>query len=210
MMDFVPILSLKAIVYPTEQINIHLPEGRDTQLVKDCIEKQKPLGIVYAKEHQSDFRNYGTEAVVTELVKTLEDGSLYLRIKGTRVFRLLEVKETIPEKAYSGAIVEYPQQEELTVASKIKELIISEAKRLYELMRLEQRLPTDIRRWCSYDFAHRIGLDQEQEYVLLTFFSEIQRMEYIRRHLNAIMPVVLELEKIKQQVEMNGHFRNLS
>jgi hypothetical protein len=41
-------------------------------------------------------------------------------------------------------------------------------------------------------------------------FKEIHRLEYLRRHLNNMMPVIKELENMKERISRNGHFRNLS
>lgn len=197
------------MVYPTEKVNLHLSLKSDVQLIQECISSERPFGIVFPKG-KGGFREFGTQATVTELVKTLRDGSIYVRIAGLRLFRILEIKENIPEKKYKGAIVEYPANKEFKVHPKTEELVISEVKRLYQLLQLVKKFPSNPESWHSYDFAHKIGLNAEQEYEILTIFSEIQRMEYIRRHLNAMMPVVAELEEMKKRIKMNGHFRNLS
>jgi hypothetical protein len=62
----------------------------------------------------------------------------------------------------------------------------------------------------SYDVAHYIGLSQQQEYELLCLLSEVQRLEYIRRHLNNMLPTIKELEEMKIRIKRNGHFRDLS
>ena len=45
---------------------------------------------------------------------------------------------------------------------------------------------------------------------MLGLFEEIQRLEYIRRHLHEMIPVVQELEQMKARIQLNGHFRDLS
>jgi uncharacterized protein len=39
---------------------------------------------------------------------------------------------------------------------------------------------------------------------------ERQRQEYLKRHLTKIIPMVSEMENLKQKVKLNGHFKNLS
>jgi hypothetical protein len=62
----------------------------------------------------------------------------------------------------------------------------------------------------SYDVAHHAGLSLEQEYEFLGILTELQRQEYLRRHLQDVLPVVAEMESLKEKVKLNGHFRNLS
>jgi len=58
--------------------------------------------------------------------------------------------------------------------------------------------------------AHHIGFSTEQEYQLLATTSELERQEMVRDHLDTILPVVLETERLKERVRLNGHFKNLT
>ena len=62
----------------------------------------------------------------------------------------------------------------------------------------------------AYDVAHHIGLSLQEEYELLNLFDERQRQEYIKRHLAKVIPLVAEMEQLKEKVKLNGHFKNLS
>jgi hypothetical protein len=94
--------------------------------------------------------------------------------------------------------------------TKMSRLILDEVKRLYALLNLEGKFPEHKDGMISYEVAHFIGLSREQEYELLCIFTEIQRLEYIRRHLSNMTPVIKELEAVKARIQRNGHFRNLS
>jgi hypothetical protein len=39
---------------------------------------------------------------------------------------------------------------------------------------------------------------------------EEQRQEYLKRHLGKVLPVIAEMETLKERVKLNGHFKNLS
>jgi hypothetical protein len=39
---------------------------------------------------------------------------------------------------------------------------------------------------------------------------ERQRQEYLKRHLQKVIPLVAEMESLKEKVKLNGHFKNLS
>jgi hypothetical protein len=62
----------------------------------------------------------------------------------------------------------------------------------------------------SYEIGHLVGFSREQEYEMLQLFTEVQRLEYIRRHLKEIIPTIQELEEMKARIQRNGHFRDLS
>jgi hypothetical protein len=62
----------------------------------------------------------------------------------------------------------------------------------------------------SYDVAHKVGLTLEEEYELLGLMNELQRQEYLKRHLAKVLPIVAEMESLKNKIKLNGHFKNIS
>jgi len=208
MTNFVPIFPLDIVVYPGEPLNLHIFEPQYKQLIRECIDAKKPFGLpsVFDKK----IGELGTLMEITELVKEYDNGELDIRTKGLKVFRVLEVIKEIPDRLYHGAIVNYPENTMEPGDTNISNLILSEVKRMYELLNVKGKYPEGPDAIISYGIAHFVGLTKEQEYELLGIFTEIQRLEYLRRHLNAIIPVVQELEKVKARVQLNGHFRDLS
>ena len=62
----------------------------------------------------------------------------------------------------------------------------------------------------AFDVAHHMGLNIEEEYELLSLFREAQRQEYLKRHLGKVIPMLTEMESLKDKVKLNGYFRNLT
>ena len=62
----------------------------------------------------------------------------------------------------------------------------------------------------SYDIAHHTGLSLQQEYEVLELLQEVQRQEYLKRHIGKVLPVLAEMEALKEKIKLNGHFKNLS
>jgi hypothetical protein len=118
--------------------------------------------------------------------------------------------DEIPDKLYSGAIVTYPPNVMETGDTTLARNIVAEVQRLYALLNVSDKFPVGKEFMLSYELAHLVGLSLEQEYELLGIFTELQRLEYLRRHLNSIVPVIRELENIKERIQRNGHFRDLS
>lgn len=208
MTNFIPIFPLDIVVYPDEPLNLHIFEPKYKQLIKECIEQDKPFGIPVVLNKK--VQEYGTIIEVKELVNETETGEMDIRTRGVSVFRILERIRTVPGKLYSGAIVNYPDNVLEQEDSSLSKLILDEVKRLYELLNVSEKFPNDEKKTLSYRIAHFIGMTREQEYEMLGLFKEIQRLEYIRRHLNDIIPVIKELEDAKARIKLNGHFRDLS
>lgn len=208
MTNFIAIISLKAVVFPDENLNIHFEEAKYIQLIQDCNQEKKPFGVIWQKA--SEVEVLGTLMEIVEVTKTYANGSLDVRLKGVKVFRILHSMLPKEDKLYSGAIVSYPKNEEIKISAALSKMIIEEVKKLYLLLNLENKFPQNKLDWISYDIAHTVGFSEKQEYELLTILTEIQRMEYIRRHLKSMLKVVNELEILKARIMLNGHFRTLT
>jgi Lon protease-like protein len=207
MTNFIPIFPLGIVVFPGEDLNLHIFEPRYKQLITDCFAEAKPFGIPTVLKNGLSER--GTLVEVKEIVEVYEDGKLDIKTKGVSVFRILEVVKSIPEKLYSGAIVNYPSNEERQYIPLLKKVVKS-IRDLHEALKLNKRFSKPDNELLSYDIAHHVGLSLEEEYELLGLLREDQRLEYIKRHLNKVLPVVSEMEALKDRIKLNGHFKNLS
>ncbi len=206
-MNFVPLISLPLVVYPGESVNLHVKEEPFLSLVKDCFAENKPFGILTQVKRQTT--EFGTLVQISEWVNAHEDGGVDLRIKGEQVIQVLEHVSSVPEKPYAGAIVQYPHNVMDKGDSKISEAILQSVQHMLSLLGVSDRLVLEgIPK--SYEIAHYVGFGLEEEYEILQILTEIQRLEYIRRHLHQIGTVVDELERMKERVQMNGHFRHIS
>lgn len=152
---------------------------------------------------------FGTLLEITEITKTYETGEMDIKTKGKKIFRILEVINEIPEKLYSGAIVNYPQNHEHGKRLLMNKVIAS-INELHKMLQVSKPLHKAEHDLWSYDVAHSIGLTLEEEYEFLTLMNELQRQEYLKRHLAKVIPVVAEMEALKEKIKMNGHFKNIS
>ncbi len=208
MTNFIPVFPLSAVAFPDEDLNLHIFEPRYIQLVNDCAEQEKPFGIPVVLGNT--LKESGTLMEIVEIVSKYESGAMDIRTRGLKVFRILEFVKNLPDKLYGGAIVNYPENQIVKIHPNLSDLIVNEVKRTYHLLGLDNKFNLDNIEWSSYDIAHKIGLSQEQEYELLQLFNETQRLEFIRRHLKKMQPVIEELAILKKRIQLNGHFKNLS
>lgn len=208
MTNFIPVFPLDIVVFPEEKLNLHIFEPRYKQMIQECVEKKKLFGLPPVFDRKP--AEYGTLMEITEVAKIYDNGEMDIRTKGVSVFQTLEFVKEIPEKLYSGAIVTYPDNVIEKGETQISTIILNEVKRLYALLNLESKFPADKTSMISYEIGHLVGFSREQEYEMLQLFTEVQRLEYIRRHLKEIIPTIQELEEMKARIQRNGHFRDLS
>jgi hypothetical protein len=195
------------VVYPHEDLNLHIFEPRYKQLITECFEKKKPFGIpVVINDKVSEM---GTLIEITEITKTYKTGEMDIKTKGKKVFRVLEMISEIPDKLYSGAIVNYPHNHEHGKRILIDK-VIAATKQLHQMLNVKKPFHKNEDELWSYDIAHSVGLTLEEEYELLSLMNELQRQEYLKRHLAKVIPVVAEMEALKEKIKLNGHFKNIT
>jgi Lon protease-like protein len=208
MTNFIPVFPLGIVVYPGEHVNLHIFEPRYRQLVGDCHKEGKPFGIPTVIDNK--LNEMGTLVKITELVKTYDNGEMDVRTQGLRVFRVLELIKSVPDKLFSGAIVNYPENIEGPGKQELMQKVIKAVRELHRLLEIDKDFHKPDEELSSYDIAHHAGLSIEEEYELLGLFREEQRQEYLRLHLAKVLPVIAEMGTLKEKVKLNGHFKNLS
>ncbi len=207
MTNFIPIFPLNIVVFPGEQLNLHIFEAKYKQLIRECVSMNKVFGIPTVVNN--NIGDTGTIVKILSVEKEHDNGELDIKTEGVKLFGLLEVIKEIPDKLYSGGIVNYPENVTVGLANKMKK-ILKEVRYFHELLEVSKDYKKADEVLCTYDIAHHIGMTLEQEYEFVKLLREDQRQEYIERHLRKIIPTIEELQNLKKRIQMNGHFRKLS
>ena len=206
MTNFIPIFPLAIVVYPGEQLNLHIFEPRYRQLINESFAAKKPFGIPAVIDDK--INEMGTLVQVTAISQVYEDGIMDIKTEGLQVFRMLETIHELPDKLYSGAIVNYPDNDERGNRM-LMNGIVKGIKELHKLLNIEKKFVKPDEELWSYDVAHHAGMSLQEEYELMELMHESQRQEYLKRHLTKVIPVLAEMEILKEKVKLNGHFKNL-
>lgn len=202
MEEKIALFPLKMVPFPGEMINLHIFEPRYKDLINDIIDVEKRFGIPPYINKKIDF---GTLMEISEVVKVYDDGRMDIITNGIKVFKILDYSNPSKGKKYAEGFVEYlendPAEDPLMKSifiEKIEEFIV-----LINEMGNTQ-VQDDIK---SYDVIHKLGLTLEMEYEILKMEREVERQEYIIDYLEKTIPVLRRVEKAKEKIRMNGHFR---
>jgi len=206
MINFIPIFPLGIVVYPGEKLNLHIFEERYKQLINISFADKKPFGIPVVINDK--VAENGTLVTITEIAKRYDDGRMDVRAQGLSIFKILEIIKPVPDRLYSGAIVDYPPTTDAknTVAM---QRVITAVRELHKLLKVSKDFKKPDEELLSYDIAHHAGLSLEEEYQLLGLPHESQRLEYLKRHLQKIIPIITGAENLKERIQLNGHFKEL-
>ena len=206
MTNFIPIFPLEIVVYPGEQLNLHIFEPRYKQLIEDCFAAKKTFGIPAVIEHK--ITEMGTVVQVIEITNRYPDGTMDIKTEGVETFKILEIVKDLPDKLYSGAIVTYPKKS-LKGSAALMKKVLAAIRQLHQSLNVSKDFKKPDEELRSYDVAHHAGMSLQDEYHLLELEEELHRQEFLKRHLAKVMPIMTEMEGLKSKIKLNGHFKNL-
>ncbi|MCY7356749.1 MAG: LON peptidase substrate-binding domain-containing protein [Rudanella sp.] len=200
-----PLFPLNLVVFPGEDLNLHIFEPRYRQLVNECFAREMTFGIPVFVDNK--LPGYGTEVHITTLHKRYDDGRMDIKMKGLGVFQLINFENPVPGKLYAGGDVQLLDPGD--TFSPHLDALLTLLERLYTLLQIDWDEVRPDEPNLSFRIGHKVGLSVDQEYELLTLESESERQQYLIHHLDKVIPVVSEMERTKQRIRMNGHFKNL-
>lgn len=206
MTDFLPLFPLKLVAFPGEELNLHIFEPRYKQLIRECEQNGTTFGLpTYLNNKVMD---YGTEIELVKIVKKGSDGSMDIKTRGLGVFKIHEYYTVISDKLYSGGDIERVSGNE-NGDPILYSKILACTEQLYDYLSIKKNIPKDKSDFSTFEIAHQVGFSIEQEYKLLTLPNEFQRQEFMLDHLETLIPIVKDMERLRKRVEMNGHFKNI-
>jgi uncharacterized protein len=205
MPSFLPFFPLGLVIYPHGSLNLHIFEPRYRQLVNEVIDEGKTFGIPSFINNK--IKGYGTEIQLVSVDKRYEDGRLDIKTKGLRTFRIVDFQNPVPGKLYAGGEVEFIETD--GVEGEISEELLRLVQKLHDLLKVTVNLKSDSIQPYSFQVAQKLGLNLVQEYQLLTLPTEAERQAFLIEHLYKVIPTLIEIERTKEIIKMNGHFKNL-
>jgi Lon protease-like protein len=206
MSRFIPIFPLELVVYPGEPLHLHIFEPRYKQLINEIADSQDRFGIPSVVNKR--MAGLGTLMELEEITDVDENGEMDIKTRGREIFRIAKVVKVVPGKLYSGAEVELTANT-MTGDEELMRQVLSSIRLMHKLLKVEKPFNKPPGELKSYDVAHHAGLSLHQEYELMGMEEENQRLEFLNRHLARILPTVMEMESLKQKIQLNGHFKKM-
>lgn len=201
-----PLFPLQLVAFPDEKLNLHVFEPRYKQMITECHEQGTTFGIPAFIDGK--VMDVGTEMQLVNIQETYDNGEMDIKTKGIGLFKITNFYKQYKDKLYAaGDILPFNYTREGDVD--ISQGIIEGVQELFGLLKINKPIPEDPSTLFTFDLAHHVGLSVEQEYQLLSIKEEIQRQQYMLDHLRQLIPTVREMQRLKERVQMNGHFKNI-
>ncbi len=201
-MKLIPIFPLQLVLFPNETLPLHIFEPRYKEMISECLEKKDSFGI--CSFINGKVSRTGCLARIYSVSKKYEDGKYDIVCKGGERFMTHAYNSS---KSYLQASVSFFEDTNAD-SSPHQDLVDKITPRFKELLDIltEGNAP-DITPACSYDFGHHIGLELIQKQNLLEIKSELERLEFIKNHIERLLAQLTMFEDVKKRIKSNGHFR---
>ncbi|TVZ51760.1 LON peptidase substrate-binding domain-containing protein [Dokdonia sp. Hel_I_53] len=198
-----PMFPLELVVFPSEKIALHIFEKRYQQLIADCHNEAINFGI---PTYINNTIEYGTEVRLIDIVKKYPSGACDIICEGLQTFKISRFYNTLHDKLYAGGDVIFLKNEDCNIDVG-KSVFLELLKQFYSMLDIDTPIIQD-EFTNSYTLSHKIGLTFKQEHELLKITSEAERYAYIIKHLKTTLPVLKAINRTKETIKLNGHFKN--
>jgi len=203
-----PFFPLGIVAYPGELVNLHIFEPRYRQLFSE-LEAGELATFVVVPVLKGKLMGRATELELTAVAKTYKSGEMDITALGLRPVNVEGYSDRLPDKLYPGGDVMYPLFTATTEDHDLTEKLRNSCSDLMIALGIHRPLPPLDHPCFSFEVGHRIGMNLEQEYTLLTIDDESDRQRFllgaIRESLNAAKKTL----DMKRKIQQNGHFRYL-
>lgn len=203
--DRIPVFPLNVVLFPGEQLPLHIFEPRYRRMVRECLEAEAPFGMLLALP--DGIVRVGCTAQILQVTKRYEDGRMDILTLGRRPFRVVDLFTNDP---LLQATVDFLDAEDSVLdPRKEKELIeLYEACHTLIFAGVPKGLTESRPELLSFAITSALPLDLLCKQQILELRSEADRQDRLLRYLGEW---ALHLQKIDTQRRRgvgNGHGLN--
>src|SRR5271157_486410 len=201
----IPLFPLNVVLFPGEQLPLHIFEPRYRRMVRECLEAKSPFGMLLALP--SGVVRVGCSAEIVDVIKRYEDGRMDILTVGREPFRVLELFTADP--LLEGQVDYLEDHDSMPDPARQKRLIEAyetcHTLLFTDLPRDFQEIPAE---QLAYAIAATLPLDLMWKQQILELRSEAERQERLLAYLREWAPHLQKAETLRQRADGNGHGLN--
>lgn len=190
----IPMFPLNMVVLPGETVKLHIYEERYKQLINDCLENEAHFGIPFSVNGK--IKTHGVEVKIKKVLKVEENGEMDILVEGVNVFSIMDYSSQLKPKLYGAAIIQYNEEEKLTVSTYLQELAME-----YLSLTQNKILDYDSFKTASiFDIANLLQLSAKEKYQLISQDDVNEKEKYL---INTFRQTICIFEK---ETELKDRF----
>lgn len=201
----IPLFPLNVVLFPGEQLPLHIFEPRYRRMVRECLDARSPFGMLLALPN--GVVRVGCTAEILEVVKRYEDGRLDIITVGRSPFRILDL---FTEDSLLEGRIDYLEEDESPIVPEKRKQLIE----LYETCHtlLHTNIPKDLDELppeeLSFAVAAALPIDLLWKQQILELRCEAERQERLLGYLREWAPHLQKVGGLRSRAGGNGHGLN--
>jgi len=201
----IPLFPLNVVLFPGEQLPLHIFEPRYRRMVRDCLDARSPFGMLLAVD--DGITRVGCTAEILEVMKRFPDGRMDILTVGRDPFRVLEL---YTEDPLLEGQVDYLEDRDSQVEPQKQQKLIELYETCHTLLfnslprSFEEVPPEEL----VFAVASTLPIDLMCKQHILELRTERERQEKLLRYLCDWAPHLLKEKAMRQSAGGNGHGLN--
>lgn len=200
-----PLFPLSVVIFPGSRLPLHIFEERYKILINECIAERKLFGINLVYENK--VRSIGCAVNVVEVLERRDDGTMEIIVEGTRRYTLHHFADT--RQPYQvGAISYYDDADDERVDPELVDTAVQLYNRFVALAfkGTVHALSSFADDAClSFIMVQKSGLELVQRQLFLTMKSENERLKFLVRHFELMLPLLNDKNRIDTIIINDGY-----
>ena len=197
-----PLFPLGLVLLPGEPVPLHIFEPRYRELVRVCLDADRPFGIVYASE--DGLAAVGCTARIHKVVAKYDDGRLDILAVGEDRFH---VGDLLREASYlqcrAEAVRDAAPTE--TASAAVRQKCIAQHMRLLEIAGEAPRPSLyDSAPEVSFIVGRNAGLELPAKQRLLALRTEAERLAFLTAHFDEILVRLEQARRLAKLAQGDG------
>jgi Lon protease-like protein len=186
-LEELPLFPLNTVLFPYASVQLHVFEDRYREMVRNCLEFDRPFGIVLIRagsevDQHVDPYMVGTAVRIVQVVHTYDDGRMDIQVQGERRFRIRELDESQSylvgrvEPVIEHAIEESDRAEELLTRAREEFEILIQRLFARQEFSVQVVFPTDPVA-LSFTIANLLQMENLEKQRMLEATDTLERVE---------------------------------
>ncbi len=199
-----PLFPLAVVMLPGAELPLYIFEDRYKDLVRRSLKKKSEFGIIYTDG--TSMRGVGCGARVVNMLRKYPDSRMEIIVRGTDRF-IVQRTVTHPSGYLEARIAPLLDREETVDDATRSEVIDMYNKIVREVFggTLHEVAPDTPDQYVSFRIAQKVGLSLHDRQKLLESSSEHERLLFLQRRLEELLPRLGEAATIQRLVKNDGY-----
>ena len=196
-----PLFPLDTVLLPGAPLPLHVFEPRYKEMVGECLDQNRPFGILRAKEEE--LAQTGCTAEILAVTKKYDDGRMDIVTQGRECFEVVRLNH---DRAFLQGEVVYLHDEGGVVTAQQVEQAMHLHGEILKLAGAEPEKASEIDEGrLSFYLAGSLPLDLDFKQTLLETRSEPERLQALISFFETILPSIRRTVQARRKAGGNGH-----